>query len=171
MRQHRDHCQLAERVAATVAAIQLRRLQARPRNAEGAAIKERQRLAPGLPWRLRAGGSKRRQQQPAATAEAALAGQPACRAADLLQMKPGAWPSGEVVRAAVLEDAAAAEGVHDLRPPGPCEGSLCAVNGRLPVLWSCWTCGKKGHISTECWHAAGKGKGKSTPTGGQKGKS
>ena len=34
----------------------------------------------------------------------------------------------------------------------------------------CWTCGKKGHVSTECWHAAEKGKGKSTPKGGQKGK-
>ena len=137
--------QLGERVAATVAAIQLRRLQARPRTAEGAAVKERQRLALGLPLRLRARGSKRRQQQPAAAAEAALEGQPACRAADMLQRKPGAWPVGEMVRAAVLEDAAVADGVHELRPlgPWPPEGTGIAVNGRHAGLWVCSSCGKR----------------------------
>ena len=34
--------------------------------------------------------------------------------------------------------------MHDLRPPGPwpAEGSLTAINGRLPGLWNCGVCGK-----------------------------
>ena len=68
----------------------------------------------------------------------------ALTAGDLLQVKPGAWLLGGLLQAAVLEDAAPLEGVHDLRPPGPwpAEGSLTATNGRLPGLWNCWVCGK-----------------------------
>ena len=47
--QHVLHGQSAERVASTVAAIQLRRLQARIRTDDGGAVKERRRVLPGLP--------------------------------------------------------------------------------------------------------------------------
>ena len=141
LEQYRGHCKVAERAAATVAAIQLRRLRERPRNADGAAIKERVRPVPGLPWRLRGRGAKRRLRLQEGEAPEVLQ---AFTAGDLLQVKPGAWPSGGLLQAAVLEDAAPLEGVHDLRPPGPwpAEGSLTATNGRLPGLWSCGVCGK-----------------------------
>ena len=142
LQQYRVHAQQAERVANTVAAIQLRRLRARPRTAEGAAIKERLRQAPGLPRRLRARGQKRsfkRADEPAQVGQAALA------AGELLHVKPGAWPTAEAVRSAVQADAAPEDGLHDLRPPGPwpSNGSCKAINGRLPGLWACWACGRK----------------------------
>ena len=60
LQQYRVHAQQAERVANTVAAIQLRRLRARPRTAEGAAIKERLRQAPGLAGPSWAGSARSR---------------------------------------------------------------------------------------------------------------
>ena len=98
--QHCQHSQRAERVASTVAAIQLRRLQARIRTEDGGALKERRRVLPGLPWRLRAKGTKRGRPP---TGELAVGGPvlpPSC-AGDLLQIKPGAWPAAAAVWAAV----------------------------------------------------------------------
>ena len=64
MEQHQRHSCCTERVANTVAAIQLRRLQARTRTEDGGAAKERLRVQPGLPWRLRAKGAKRARPPP-----------------------------------------------------------------------------------------------------------
>ena len=143
---------VAEKVAATVAAIQLKRLKARCRTAGGAAVKERTRQLPGLPWRLR--GAKRR--RPQAANPAAAVG--AVAAADLVQVKPGGWPAAEVVRAAVLEDGSTVPGVHDLRPVGPWPpaGTCQARSGRLPGMWACSRCPKQASDSSRAGELAKK---------------
>jgi hypothetical protein len=101
-----------------------------------------------LPWRLRARGRKGSRQQPVAVADVAVAGQPAFGAGDLLQLKPGAWPSAELVMLTVLGDDMPAMGIDDLKPPAPwpAAGSRKAINGRLADLWSRGSCG--GHADT-----------------------
>jgi ribonuclease HI len=81
LEQHLQHRAAAERVATTVAAIQLRRLQARTRTEDGGAVKERRRQPPGLPWRIRAQGKKRSRPLTARGAGAGLAAEQAifCR--------------------------------------------------------------------------------------------
>jgi hypothetical protein len=155
LRRYNEHVSTAERVAATVAAIQLKRLKARTRTAEGAAIKERFRRQPGLPRRLRVRGTKRRL-QPAEGADAAAQG--ACRAEDLLQVKPKDQPPAEAARLAVLTDAGTVAGVHDLRPvgPWPAEGSVQVLNGRVPGVWVCSCCGKKASDTSRAGELAKK---------------
>ena len=152
MASHVANRAVAERVAATVAAIQLKRLKARCRTAGGAAVKERTRQRPGLPWRLR-GATRRR---PQAANPAAAVG--AVAAADLVQVKPGGWPAAEVVRAAVLEDGSTVPGVHDLRPVGPWPpaGTGQARNGRLPGMWACSRCPKQASDSSRAGELAKK---------------
>ena len=89
LEQHVQHRAAAERVASTVAAIQLRRLQARTRTDDGGALKERRRVPPGLPWRVRAQGKKRSRPHTAGATGVGPAAGPV-RAGDLLQMQPGA---------------------------------------------------------------------------------
>ena len=97
---HAQNLETAERVARTVAAIQLKRLQGRRQLACGAAVKERVRRLPGLPWRLRAKGVKRRKPGAGAAAEQ----QEGFSAGDLLQVKPGNWPALEAVLDLVQND-------------------------------------------------------------------
>jgi hypothetical protein len=157
LKQHVQHSQLAERVASTVAAIQLRRLQARPRTDDGGAVKERRRELPGLPWRIRAKGTKRSRPHTAGITGAGPAVGP-FRAGDFLQMQPGAWPAAAVVLAAVQDDVAPADGLHNLvaQGPWPPQGSCRAVNGRLAGLWSCTVCGKRAADSSRAVELARK---------------
>ena len=144
MQQHVQHRSRADRVAGTVAEIQLRRLQARTRTEEGGAAKERVRTQPGLPWRLRAKGAKRaRPAEVAVRADAAAVQPPA--ASDLLQMQPGKWPPLASVWSAVQNAGPPAEGLHHLVVPGPwpAPGSGKAVNGRLAGKWVCTGCGRR----------------------------
>ena len=114
-------------------------------------------MLPGLPWRLRAKGTKRGRPP---TGELAVGGpvlRPIC-AGDLLQMKPGAWPAAAAVWAAVQEDAAPADGLHNLvvQGPWPPQGSCRAVNGRLAGPWSCTACGKRAADSSRAVELARK---------------
>jgi len=147
----RQHVELAERAASTIAAIQLARLQARTRTAEGGAVKERSRQAPALPRRLRQQGLKRKrpaevQQRPAAEGTAVLGAAPpaAFTAEQFLQAKAHELPSQEAAMAAVFADAPPAEGIHDLRPAGPwpLPGTVPPLNGRVPGSWVCLRCSR-----------------------------
>jgi hypothetical protein len=144
MQQHRRHCDPAERIAGTVAAIQLRRLQARSRTEAGGAVKERVRVLPGLPRRLRAQGVKRARQQPEVGHNAGQAAGPLV-AGHFLQMKPAERPGPALIREVVQCGEPPVAGVHRLvvQGPWPIPGSGVAVNGRLAGLWSCTTCGKR----------------------------
>ena len=144
MQQHLHHSSRAERAAGTVAAIQLRRLQARTRTEEGGAAKERRRVQPGLPWRLRARGAKRARPM-AAEGQAPVAAVQPLVAGDLLQMKPGRWPSPTAVRSAVQDAGPPVAGLHHLvvQGPWPVPGSCKAVNGRMAGQWSCTGCGRR----------------------------
>ena len=144
MQQHVQHRSRADRVAGTVAEIQLRRLQARTRTEEGGAAKERVRTQPGLPWRLRAKGAKRARPAEVAVRADAAAVQPLA-ASDLLQMQPGKWPPLASVWSAVQNAGPPAEGLHHLVVPGPwpAPGSGKAVNGRLAGKWVCTGCGRR----------------------------
>ena len=113
-----QHDEQAERAASTVAAIQLTRLQARTRTAEGGAVKERSRQPPALPRRLRPKGLKQKrladtvaQQLPAAASGAAAAASvplATLSAEELLQAKARDMPSREAAMAAVFAHAAPA---------------------------------------------------------------
>jgi hypothetical protein len=144
MQRHLQHRSRADRVAGTVAEIQLRRLQARTRTEEGGAAKERVRTQPGLPWRLRAKGAKRaKPAEVAAQADAAAVQHLA--ASDLLQMQPGKWPPLASVWSAAQDAGPPVEGLHQLVVPGPwpTPGSCKAVNGRLAGKWVCIGCGRR----------------------------
>ena len=118
MQQHLQHSSRAERAAGTVAAIQLRRFQARTRTEEGGAAEERRRVQPGVPWRLRARGAKRARPM-AAEGQAPVAALQPLAAGDLLQMKPGSWPSPTAVRSAVQDAGLPVAGLHHLVLQGP----------------------------------------------------
>ena len=160
---HAQNLAVAERVAHTVAAIQLKRLQARRRQGCGAAAKERARRLPGLPWRLREKGIKRRRPGAGAAVQAPVG----LRAGDLLQVKPGQWPTVEVVRDLVLQEPCTVPGVHDLRPAGPWPpaGTCESRNGRVRGLWTCSRCPKQASdssraveaVSTQCGQALWSG--------------
>ena len=151
---YRQHVEQAERVASTVAAIQLARLQGRVRTADGGAVKERVRRAPALPRRLRPKGQKRRRPaataastQPAAAAAAAAAAGAAGAALPcerLLQAKVHEMPSREGAMEAVFLSEAPADGIHDLRPlgPWPLPGTVPSKDGRVPGLWGCTRCSR-----------------------------
>ena len=143
---HAQNLETAERVARTVAAIQLKRLQGRRQLACGAAVKERVRRLPGLPWRLRAKGVKRRKPGAGAAAEQ----QEGFSAGDLLQVKPGNWPALEAVLDLVQNDPCTVPEVHDLRPvgPWPLAGTCESRNGRLGGLWVCNRCPKQASDSS-----------------------
>ena len=155
--QHVQHRAAAERVASTVAAIQLRRLQARTRTDDGGALKERRRAPPGLPWQVRAQGKKRSRPHTAGATGVGPAAAPV-RAGDLLQMQPGAWPAAAAICEAVQDDVAPAAGLHNLvaQGPWPPQGSCVAVNGRLAGLWSCTVCGKRAADSSRAVELARK---------------
>ena len=91
MQRHLQHRSRADRVAGTVAEIQLRRLQARTRTEEGGAAKERVRTQPGLPWRLRAKGAKR-----AKPAEIACGASGCCSSAAPCGQRPTADATGQM---------------------------------------------------------------------------
>ena len=141
------------RVACTVAAIQLARLQGRVRTADGSAVKERVRRAPALPRRLRPRGEKRRRpaataastQPAAAAAAAAAAGAAAALPCErLLQAKVQEMPTREGAMEAVFRSGAPEEGIHDLRPlgPWPLPGTVPPKDGRVPGLWGCTRCSR-----------------------------
>jgi ribonuclease HI len=148
------HKEVAEQVAGTVAAIQLFRLQARPRTTEGGAIKERRRRAPALPRRLRPKGLKRKRPSTEAAGERRAEGSrgdaagasatalPPCER--LGQAKVQELPSREAAMEVVFRSPAPAEGLHDLRPvgPWPLPGTVPARNGRVPGTWACSRCGR-----------------------------
>jgi hypothetical protein len=143
----RQREELAERVASTVAAIQLARLQARVRTADGSADKERVRRAPALPRRLRPQGQKRK--RPAAGGAsiqplAAGAAGAALSSGRLLQAKVQELPSRDVAMQAVFCSGAPAVGIHDLRPlgPWPLAGTVPPKDGRVPGVWSCTLCSR-----------------------------
>ena len=150
---HRQHEEQAMRVACTVAAIQLARLQGRVRTADGSAVKERVRRAPALPRRLRPRGEKRRRpaataastQPAAAAAAAAAAGAAAALPCErLLQAKVQEMPTREGAMEAIFRSGAPEEGIHDLRPlgPWPLPGSVPPKDGRVPGLWGCTRCSR-----------------------------
>jgi hypothetical protein len=150
----RRHTEQAERVASTVAAIQLARLRARTRTADGGAVKERSRQTAALPRRLRPKGLKRKRpaaataaQQPAAAggAAAAAAGAAVVLPCErLFQAKAQDLPSREGAMEAVFLSEAPEEGIHDLRPlgPWPLPGTVPPKNGRVPGPWGCSRCGR-----------------------------
>ena len=146
LEQHLQHRAAAERVATTVAAIQLRRLQARTRTEDGGAVKERRRQPP----------EKRSRPLTVRGAGAGLAAGPV-RAGDFLQMRPGAWPEAAAIREAQA-DAAPTAGLHNLvaQAPWPPQGSCVAVNGRLVGLCSCTVCGKRASDSSRAVELARK---------------
>jgi hypothetical protein len=150
----RRHVEQAEQVASTVAAIQLARLRARVRTADGGAVKERSRQAPALPRRLRPQGLKRKRPaaaaaglQPAAVAGAAAAADEAAAVLScerLFQAKVQELPAREGAMEAVFLSGAPEEGIHDLRPlgPWPLPGTVPPKNGRVPGVWGCSRCGR-----------------------------
>ena len=164
---YRRHKEAAEQVAGTVAAIQLFRLQARPRTAEGGAIKERRRATPAMPRRVRPQGLKRKRPSAAPVGEQAGGGPGDAIGASAVELPPcerfgqakvHELPNREVAMQVVFSSPAPAEGLHDLRPvgPWPLPGTVPARNGRLPWLWACSSCGRSAGDSSRAKELARK---------------
>ena len=165
---YRRHKEAAEQVAGTIAAIQLARLQARTRTAEGGAVKERRRRQPALPRRLRPQVGKRKRLSAQAADERRAGGSggvaagvgesvlPPC--GRLGQAKECELPSRQDAMEIVFRSQAPAEGLHDLRPvgPWPLPGTVPSRNGRVPWTWACLRCGRSAGDSSRAKELARK---------------
>jgi hypothetical protein len=165
---YRRQKEAAEQVAGTVAAIQLARLQARTRTADGGAVKERRRHQPALPRRIRPQGQKRKRPSAKAADErraessrgvADGAGSPVLPPCGRLgQAKECEMPSRQEAMEVVFRSQAPAEGLHDLWPvgPWPLPGTVPARNGRVPWTWACLRCGRSAGDSSRAKELARK---------------